>query len=188
MATETEVLHLDLAALEAGLDVIRDAPKDIGRVELICRRPDVEQRELIDEAVLDVQNGLVGDNWRTRGSSSTEDGSSNPLMQLTLMNVRSASLIAAAPERRSLAGDQFFVDFDLSAENVPPGTRLQLGEATIEITEIPHRGCGKFSRRFGVDALKFVNSDAGRELNLRGVNARIVDAGVVRKGDRIAKL
>ena len=180
--------HLDLAALEAGLDTIRDAPKDNGRVELICRRPETEQRELIDEAVLDVQNGLVGDNWRTRGSSSTEDGSANPLMQLTLMNVRSASLIAGAPERRQLAGDQFFVDFDLSVENLPPGTRLKLGEATIEITEIPHRGCGKFSSRFGVDALKFVNSKVGRELNLRGVNACIVDAGVVRKGDRIAKL
>jgi hypothetical protein len=181
-------MHLDLAALEAGLDDIRDAPKDIGRIELICRRPEIERREIIDEAVLDVQNGLVGDNWRTRGSSSTEDGSANPLLQLTLMNVRSASLIAGAPERRQLAGDQFFVDFDLSGDNIPPGTRLQLGEATIEITEIPHRGCGKFVKRFGVDALKFVNSEVGRELNLRGVNARIVDAGVVRKGDRIAKL
>ncbi len=181
-------MHLDLAALEAGLDEIRQAPKDNGRIELMCRRPDVEDRELIDEGVLDVQNGLVGDNWRTRGSSSTEDGSANPLMQLTLMNVRSASVIAGAPERRHLAGDQFFVDLDLSAENLPPGTRLKLGEATIEITEIPHRGCGKFSRRFGVDALKFVNSEVGRELNLRGVNARIVESGVVRKGDRIAKL
>jgi MOSC domain-containing protein YiiM len=108
-------------------------------------------------------------------------------MQLTLMNVRSATLIAGAPERRQLAGDQFFVDFDLSIENLPPGSRLTLGEATIEITEIPHRGCGKFSARFGVDALKFVNSAVGRELNLRGVNARIIEGGVVRHGDAIAK-
>jgi hypothetical protein len=182
------VEHLDLAALEAGLDEIRDAPKDRGRVELICRRPDVEQRELIDEAVLDVQNGLVGDNWRTRGSSSTEDGSANPLMQLTLMNVRSASLIAGAPERRRLAGDQFFVDLDLSVANLPPGTRLRLGQATIEVTEIPHTGCGKFIKRFGVDAQKFVNSPVGRELNLRGINARVVESGVVRLGDPIAKI
>jgi hypothetical protein len=108
-------------------------------------------------------------------------------MQLTLMNVRSASLIAVTPERRHHAGDQFFDDFDQSVENLPPGTRLKLGEATIEITEIPHRGCGKFLKRFGADALKFVNSEVGRELNLRGVNARILEAGVVRKGDRIAK-
>ena len=180
--------HLDLAALEAGLDDIRDAPKDRGRVELICRRPDVEQRELIDEAVLDPQNGLVGDNWRTRGSSSTEDGSANPLMQLTLMNVRSASLIAGAPERRRLAGDQFFVDLDLSVANLPPGTHLRLGQATIEVTEIPHTGCGKFIKRFGVDAQKFVNSAVGRELNLRGINARIVEGGVVRLGDPITKI
>jgi hypothetical protein len=182
------VTHLDLAALEAGLDHIRQAPKDNGRVELICRRPDTEERELLDEAVLDAEHGLVGDNWKTRGSSSTEDGSAPPLLQLTLMNVRSASLVAVSPERRHLAGDQFFVDLDLSVGNVPPGTRLRLGEATIEITEIPHRGCGKFVSRFGVDALKFVNSDVGRELNLRGVNARIVEGGVVRTGDAIVKL
>ncbi|HEX6715065.1 MAG TPA: hypothetical protein VF066_16865 [Thermoleophilaceae bacterium] len=138
--------------------------------------------------MLDTEHGLVGDNWLTRGSSSTEDGSANPLMQLTLMNVRSASLIAGGPERRQLAGDQFFVDLDLSLENLPAGTRLKLGEATIEITEIPHRGCGKFSSRFGVDALKFVNSKVGRELNLRGVNARIVEGGTVRPGDAIAKV
>jgi hypothetical protein len=182
------VEHLDLAALEAGLDDIRQAPKDNGRVELICRRPEVEERELIDEAVLDVQNGLVGDNWRTRGSKSTPDGSAHPDMQLTLMNVRSASLIAGAPERRRLAGDQFFVDLDLSVDNLPPGTQLRLGQATVEITAIPHRGCGKFSSRFGVDALKFVNSEVGRQLNLRGVNARVVEAGIVRLDDRIAKL
>jgi hypothetical protein len=180
--------HFDRATLEAGVDEIRDSPKDVGRVELICRRPGTEQREVLDEAVLDAGQGLLGDNWSTRGSSSTEDGSSNPLMQLTLMNARSAVLIAGEPERRQLAGDQFFVDFDLSVVNIPPGTRLKLGEATIEITEIPHRGCGKFSSRFGVDALKFVNSGVGRELNLRGVNARIVEGGVVRVGDPIVKV
>jgi hypothetical protein len=167
---------------------VRQAPKDNGRVELICRRPDTEQRELLDEAVLDTEQGLVGDNWLTRGSKSTDDGSADPLMQLTLMNVRSAALIAGAPERRQLAGDQFFVDLDLSLDNLPPGTRLKLGEATVEITEIPHRGCGKFLSRFGVDALKFVNSEVGRALNLRGVNARIVQGGVVRPGDPVAKL
>jgi MOSC domain-containing protein YiiM len=122
-----------------------------------------------------------------RGSKSTADGSAHPDMQLTLMNVRSATLIAGAPERRQLAGDQFFVDLDLSVENIPPGSRLKLGDATVEITEIPHRGCGKFSARFGVDALKFVNSEVGRELNLRGVNAKIIDGGVVRRGDAISK-
>jgi hypothetical protein len=181
------VQHFDLATLEAGLDQIRNSPKDAGRVELICRRPQTEQREVIDEAVLETGQGLVGDNWLTRGSKSTADGSAHPDMQLTLMNVRSATLIAGAPDRRQLAGDQFFVDLDLSVENVPPGSRLKLGDATVEITEIPHRGCGKFSARFGVDALKFVNSEVGRELNLRGVNAKIIDGGVVRRGDAVSK-
>jgi hypothetical protein len=181
------VPHFDLATLEAGLEQVRSSPKDAGRVELICRRPQTEEREVIEEAVLDADQGLVGDNWLPRGSKATPDGSAHPEMQLTLMNVRSATLIAGAPERRQLAGDQFFVDLDLSVENLPPGSRLKLGDATIEITEIPHRGCGKFSARFGVDALKFVNSEVGRELNLRGVNAKIVEGGVVRRGDAIAK-
>jgi hypothetical protein len=181
------VEHFDLVTLEGGLGAVRDAPKDNGHVELICRRRETEQRELLDEARLDEREGLVGDNWSIRGSSSTADGSANPGMQLTLMNVRSASLIAGTPERRQLAGDQFFVDFDLSAQNLPPGSRLRIGEATVEITEIPHRGCGKFSARFGVDALKFVNSEVGRELNLRGVNARVVAGGMVRTGDAVAK-
>jgi hypothetical protein len=180
--------HFDLATLEAGLDEIRSSPKDDGRVELICRRPETEQRELVDEALLDTSRGLVGDNWLMRGSSSTDDGSANPELQLTLMNVRSAALIAGSPERRQLAGDQLFVDLDLSVDNLPPGSRLKLGEATVEISAIPHRGCGKFSSRFGVDALKFVNSEVGRELNLRGINARIVEGGIVRLGDSATKL
>jgi hypothetical protein len=179
--------HLDAAALEAGLDEIRLAPKDEGRVELIVRRPSVDERELLDEAVVDTGEGLVGDNWASRGSSSTPDGSPNPKAQLTLMNVRVAGLVAGDPDRRSLAGDQFYVDLDLSKDNVAPGTRLRIGEATIEISDAPHLGCGKFSARFGVDALKFVNSTVGRALNLRGVNALVVEGGIVRRGDPIQK-
>ena len=181
-------MHLDRATLDGGVDHIREAPRDRGTVELICRRPETEEREVVDEAVLDETEGLVGDNWSTRGSSSTEDGSSNPEMQLTLMNVRSAKLVAVAEERRQLAGDQLFVDLDLSEANLPPGTRIQIGEAIVERTAMPHRGCGKFSSRFGVDALKWVNSEVGRELNLRGVNAKIVKSGAVRRGDAIVVL
>jgi MOSC domain-containing protein YiiM len=104
------------------------------------------------------------------------------------MNARATALIVSAEERWPLAGDQLYVDFDLSAANIPPGTQLALGdEAVIEITDQPHLGCGKFLRRFGIDAQKFVNSAAGRELNIRGVNARVIRAGTVRPGDRIAR-
>jgi hypothetical protein len=183
-----DTLHLDRATLEAGLDHVRAAPEDNGTLELICRRPDVEHREVVDEAVLDLTHGLLGDNWSTRGSSSTPDGRANPLAQVTLMNARAARLVAGSDDRRQLAGDQLFVDLDLSGANLPAGTRLQIGDAVVEITEIPHTGCGKFLKRFGVDASKFINSEVGRELNLRGVNARIVEAGTVRTGDRVAKL
>ena len=180
--------HVELDALEAGVEAIRRAPKDAGTVELIVRRPAENERELLDEAELDAVEGLIGDNWHTRGSRATEDGSAHPDLQLTLRNARVTALVAQTAERWPLAGDQLYVDLDLSEENLPPFTRLQVGSAVIEITPMPHTGCGKFARRFGVEALKFVNSRVGRELNMRGRNARIVNGGTVRTGDRVRKL
>jgi MOSC domain-containing protein YiiM len=177
----------DLASLEQGLPRVRQAPKDDGTVELIARRPAENEREILEAAELDPAAGLVGDCWPVKRTPSTKDGSPNPERQLTLMSARSAALVAGPPERWPLAGDQLYVDLDLSGENLPPGTRLELGSAVIEITDLPHTGCGKFSRRFGVDAMKFVNSIEGRRLNLRGVNARIVNGGSVRTGDTIRK-
>ena len=143
---------------------------------------------MLEEAVLDCDEGLVGDTWRVRGSSRTADGSAHPDMQLNLMNARVSALVAGRPERRQLAGDQLHVDLDLSPANLPPGTRLSIGSAVIEVTDQPHRGCAKFAARFGKEALSFVNAPAGRELNLRGINAKVVVAGTVRRGDVVHKL
>jgi MOSC domain-containing protein YiiM len=106
---------------------------------------------------------------------------------VTLMNSRAAAIIAQTRERWPLAGDQLYVDLDLSEDHLPPGTRLEIGSAVVEVTAEDHLGCGKFTRRFGVDAMKFVNSDVGRELNLRGINVKIVTAGTVRTGDAIRR-
>jgi MOSC domain-containing protein YiiM len=180
--------HLAMADLEAGLDEIRRSPADDGRVVLIVRRPAEDVREVLEQAELDTAQGLVGDTWRIRGSSSTPDGSAHPDAQLTVMNARVVELLARQPDRRQLAGDQLCVDLDLSATNLPPHTRLAVGAAFIEITAKPHTGCAKFAARFGQDALRFVNSPVGRELHLRGLNARVVAAGTVRAGDVISKL
>ena len=177
-----------MAQLEAGLDVIRQSPKTEGVLQMIVRRPQTEKREVLNEAVLDLKEGLVGDNWRTRGSSRTADGSAHPEMQLNIMNSRVIALVAQAKERWPLAGDQLFVDLDLSAENLPPGSRLALGTSVIEVTAEPHTGCDKFVKRYGEEAMKFVNSLAGRQLHLRGVNAKVIEAGVIRVGDKVKKL
>jgi hypothetical protein len=179
---------MTMQALEAGLDHIRRSPKDGGPLEMIVRRPSVGQRQVLEVAELDLVEGLVGDNWRMRGASNTADGSAHPEMQLNIMNSRTISLVAQARERWQLAGDQLFIDMDLSAENLPPGTRFALGTAIIEVTAEPHTGCRKFKARFGLDAMKFVNSAVGTELHLRGINAKVVQAGVIRVGDRAKKL
>jgi len=179
--------HPTAAALAGGLDDIRRSPQDHGRVDLIVRRPAVNAREVLAEARLERARGLVGDTWPVRPSGMTPDRSPHPDLQLTLMNRRAAALVAGGEERRPLAGDQLYVDLDLSEANLPPGTRLDLGSAVIEISDKPHRGCAKFAERFGQEALRFVNSPVGRELRLRGVNARVVVSGTVRVGDAIRK-
>ena len=180
--------HLTTLELEAGLDVVRAAPADSGRVELIVRRPAVDERETIAEGQLDADVGLVGDTWRERPSSSTPDKSAHPEKQLTVMNARFASLVAQTDDRRPLAGDQLYVDLDISRSNLPAGTRLAIGSAVIEVTEPPHTGCAKFSQRFGLDAFRFVNSPLGLELRLRGLNAKVVTPGTVRVGDEVRKV
>ena len=180
--------YLTMEELEAGVDAIRQSPKNEGVLELIVRRPRVGEREELQEGKLDVADGLVGDTWSTRGSSRSKDGLAHPDMQLNVMNSRVIALVAQERERWHLAGDQLFVDLDLSGENLPPGTRLALGSAVIEVTPQPHTGCQKFVSRFGVDAMKFVNSPLGRQLNLRGINAKVVLPGVIRVRDAAKKL
>lgn len=180
--------HAELTRLEERLDHIQAAPADGGTVELIARRPAVDEREVVTEARLTIHEGLEGNTWLVRGSTRTPDGGPNPEAQLTLMNARVAEAIAEDRESWPLAGDQLYVDLDISRANLSPGTRVQIGSAVIEFSEPPHTGCAKFSSRFGVDALKFVNSPLGRELRLRGANCRVVVAGTVRTGDVIRKL
>ncbi len=187
-ATVSEVRHLTTAELEAGLEEIRRSPKDGGTLALIVRRPAVDEREVLDEGQLSLEEGLVGDNWRLRRSSRTADGSAHPEMQLNIINARAIALIAPDEARRPLAGDQLHVDLDLSEANLPPGTRLAIGTAVVEVTAQPHTGCQKFRARFGTDAFKFVNSPAGMEMHLRGINAKVLQAGTIRVGDTVSKL
>jgi len=179
--------NLTMAELEAGLGPIRASPPNCGVVKLIVRRPRIDAREELAECRLDPAEGLVGDRWSDRGSSRTPKGSPHPGMQLTIMNSRAIDLIARQKDRWQLAGDQLFIDLDLSAANVPPGTRIVIGSAEIEVSDQPHTGCTKFVARFGLDAMKFVNSDVGRQLNLRGINATVIKAGVIRIGDIATK-
>ena len=178
-----KTLYLSLSELEAGLDPILQSPKDDGTLQYIVRRPRVDEREIVSEATLDPQQGMLGDTWISRGN-----GPLNPDVQLTLMNARVITLVAGTKDRWALAGDQLFVDLDLSAANLPTGSRLQVGSAIIEISAIPHTGCDKFKARFGIDALAFVNGPAHRDLRMRGVNARILQPGTIRTGDTIRKI
>jgi hypothetical protein len=179
---------MTLAELEAGLAHICQSPKDSGVLDLIVRRPRDGEREVLQSGELDLFLGLVGDNWKTRGSRKTPDGAAHPDMQINVMNSRVIALVSQDHERWPLAGDQLYVDLELSIENLPAGTRLAIGTAVIEVTALPHTGCKKFLARFGPEALTFVNSPAGQALRLRGLNARVVQPGVIRTGERVEKI
>ena len=179
--------HLSTRELESGLDEIRRSPKDHGVLNLIVRRPETDKREVLTEGALDIHQGLTGDNWLARGDRSRPDGSANPEMQINIMNSRVIALVAGHPDRWPLAGDQLYIDMDLSPQNLPPGTRLAMGSAILEVTPEPHTGCKKFVARFGRDAMVFVNSGLGKQLNLRGINAKVIQTGTIRPNDSVEK-
>ena len=180
--------HATLDELRGSLDDVRQAPADRGVVAMVVRRPAADLREVLQEGLFLEVEGLSGDTWRQRHSPRTPDGAPHPDTQITLMGTRALRAITPDETRWPLAGDQLIVDLDLTYENLPPGTRLRIGEATLEVTDQPHTGCAKFIERFGIDAMKWVNSPEGRALNLRGIYAKVVSPGVVRPGDTIRKL
>lgn len=174
--------------LQAALDALPLAPRDVGAVEWLVRRPVPLEREVVERAELCPERGLVGDCWPSKPSKRTADGSPHPQMQLTLMNSAVTAVIAGPKEAWAAAGDQVYVDFDLSEASLPAGTQLKLGSAIIEVTAEEHLGCGKFHERFGSAALRWVNGKERRALRLRGVNARVVQAGEVTVGDTLQRV
>jgi hypothetical protein len=174
------VRSLTYAELEAGLDEIRRAPREHGILEMIVRRPKAGAREVLEAAELDVAEGLVGDRWAL--------GKRRRVEQITLINARLAALIAQSRDRWPLAGDQLYVDFDLSVEHLPAGSRVAIGAAEIEVSPEPHRGCRLFRERYGEDAQRFVNSPDGVTWQLRGINAWVVKSARVQIGDEVRAL
>lgn len=179
--------HRTTVEIEAGLAHVLDAPADGGTVQMIVARPAVGERTVVADAVLDTAVGLVGDCWLHRGSSTGVDGAAHPDRQVTLMNARFADLVAGSRDRWPLAGDQLYVDLDIGEENLPPGTRLEIGNAVVEISASLHTGCAKFVDRYGSDAGRFVNVGVGRTMRLRGVNAFVIEGGTVATDDLVRK-
>jgi len=166
--------------LERLLDAARSSPRDAGRVELIVVRLPGEARLLPSEAELSAQGGVSGDRWAL-------DAGADPAKQVSLINSRVLDAVAGTGRGRELAGDNLVVDLDLGRENLPPGSRLRIGGALLEVTDHPHKGCSRFQRRYGREANEATLSPAGMAQRLRGVYARVVGGGVVRLGDAVRK-
>ncbi len=186
--TMHQTLHLTLADMEAQLDHIRQSPRDNGVLEMIVCRPAENQRRMLFEAELSVAEGLIGDSWLTRGDFRDPTAPANPDSQINIMNSRVTALLAKDRERWQLAGDQLYLDLDLSDVNLPPGSQIAIGTAILQVTAEPHTGCKKFASRYGTDATKFVNSPEGKRLHLRGINAKVIQSGLIRTGDSVTKI
>ena len=183
------VTSRSLAELEAALDHLRAAPAEVGTLTLVVRRPEPTARELLAEGLLDPEAGLVGDGWLERATSRGIADGRHLDAQVTVMSARMVALLADTDEERAQAGDQLYVDLDLSHDNLPAGSRIAIGDdVVLEVSAKPHAGCKKFLTRFGADAVGFVNGEEGTRLRLRGLNARLVTGGVVRPGDVVRRL
>ena len=182
-------MHRTTAELLDGLSNVAASPRDAGTLELIVARPVPGERLVLASGSLSVETGLDGDGWLLRGSRHTEDGSAEVGRQITIANARATELFAGPIDRWPLAGDQLYVDLDLSEENLPAGVRLLVGEmAQLEVSAAPHTGCAKFAERFGMDAARLANAPEGRRWNVRGINATVVVPGPIEVGDPVIPL
>ena len=177
-----DVTHLALDELNLGLERILESPQDAGLVEMLVVRPRSDDRMTPETVEVSAELGVHGDHW------SIGEYRDEPDIQIAIMNSRVLDLVSGDRRRWPLAGDNIIVDLDLSKDNLVPGQKLEAGSAILEITEIPHAGCKKFSERFGPDALRFVNLGQGKDLRLRGVYARVVQPGTIGLGDQVSKL
>ena len=180
--------HLSREELEAGLAAAEPSPADGGGIEAIVIRPEHDERQSLQSVEVSLARGMHGDHWEKGCWMTTEAGLPHPDVQICITNSRVIQLIAGNSARWPLAGDNLFVDLDVTPENLPPGTRLAVGTAVLEITAVPHNGCKKFAERFGRDSVRFVNSPEGKARRLRGIYARVAQDGVVSVGDRLGKI
>ena len=183
-----EIRHLTRTELDEGLAEIRRSPKDNGRLAGIVIRPAVDERRSLASVEISAEGGVHGDRWARECWKTLPDGRPHPDVQVCIMNARAIALVAQHEDRWPLAGDNLFLDLELSDENLPPGQRLALGSAVLEITAEAHNACGKFAERYGRDAAKFVNSPEGKRIRLRGIYAKVVQSGTIRVGDAATKL
>jgi hypothetical protein len=180
--------HRSLAELQQGLPVILAAPKDEGVLRAIVVRPAHGERLTPGASEVSLARGVHGDHWEKGCWRTTEDGRPDPDVQICIMSARCIELIAGPIENWPPAGDNLFIDMDLTPANMPPGQRFSIGTALFEITAVPHNGCDQFIARFGRDAVLFVNTGEGKRLRLRGIYARVIRDGRIAAGDRVTKL
>lgn len=185
MTDDDAAFHLTAEQVAEGMVSVRQSPRDGGALDLIVIRPGVDERLVLPLVEVDQAHGLAGDTWESRGSRNTPDGSADPGDQVTVMNSRFARLIAATEDRVPLAGDQLYLDLDLSWGNLPTGTLLEFDEVTLRVTDVPHTGCAKFRARFGMPALRETNTPEGKDLRLRGINTTVVTGGMLRQGETV---
>ncbi|MEM6942438.1 MAG: MOSC domain-containing protein [Pseudomonadota bacterium] len=180
--------HRTRAELEAALPLILAAPKDGGRLDMIVSRPAPGERTLPQRARLTAEGGVEGDHWAKGCWLSLDDGTPHPDVQICLMMSRMIRAIAGEEAHWPPAGDNLFIDMDLTPANTPPGTRLALGSVEMVVTPEPHNGCEAFIERFGREACVFVNTGPGKTHRLRGIYCRVTKDGDISVGDSLRKI
>ncbi|MFT5632095.1 MAG: hypothetical protein ACI9HB_003282 [Gammaproteobacteria bacterium] len=180
--------HVRLAECEDALSTILAAPKSGAIVEQLCLRPGFSERSFPELLELTVAGGIIGERWTKAPWLTLSDGTPDPRIQVSILSKRVMDLCWRDRENTHHPGDTMIVDMDLGVENLPNGTRLGIGSAVVEVSDKFNTACIKWQGRYGAESLRWLNLRKNRDYRLRGILCRIVQDGVVRLGDELARV
>ncbi|WP_199523173.1 hypothetical protein [Pararhodobacter sp. CCB-MM2] len=182
------IAHVTREELDAALPQVLAAPKDGAAIEMLCLRPQRNQRAFVDELTVTQAEGIPGERWLCEPWLRLEDGSPHPGIQICIVSKQVLDLVWRDRENVVHPGDTFTVDMDLGEANLPEGTLLQAGTAVLRVSEVFNDGCVKWKVRYGAAAKDWLVAPGNLTHRLRGILCSVEQDGVIRNGDRLTKI
>lgn len=176
------------AALAEALPNVLQAPRDNAPVTMLCLRPAIGERAFPDRISLTRAEGIPGERWLSMPWLRQPDGRPDPAIQVSILPARVLDLVWTDRTGTPHPGDPIVADLDMTEANLPEGTLLRVGTATLRVSGVWNDGCVKWKVRYGADAKAWIVAPGHRELRLRGILCSVEEDGTVAVGDRITRM